>query len=84
VSLPFQQGFLAQSLNVIFNLLAPYSPTTKYLLKGKAPYGLPPCTNYFRSAPFYIEHIIYLFTKQATLMRRSTVLSLPSQLGFPA
>jgi hypothetical protein len=28
--------------------------------------------------------IIYFFTKQATLMRRSAVLSLPLQLAFPA
>ncbi len=32
---------------------------------------------------FYNENIIYLFTKQATLMRRSTVLSHPLQLVFP-
>jgi hypothetical protein len=30
-----------------------------------------------------IENIIYFFTQQATLMRRSTVLSLPLQLVFP-
>jgi hypothetical protein len=46
------------------------------LLKGKAQYSWPPCTNLFRSAPFYIENIIYRFTKQATLIRRSTVLNL--------
>jgi len=52
------------------------------LLKGKSQYGWPPCINQFRSAPFYIENIINLFynTKQATLMRRSTVLSLPPPL----
>ncbi len=33
------------------------------LLKGKAQYGWPPCTNEFRSAPFYIESIIYLFNE---------------------
>jgi hypothetical protein len=42
-------------------------------LKGKAQYG---------SAPFYVENFIYLYTKLATLMRRSTVLSLPLQLVF--
>ncbi len=31
-----------------------------------------------------MEIFIFLFTKQATLMRRSTVLSLPPQLVFPA
>jgi len=33
---------------------------------------------------FDIANIIYSLTKQATLMRRSTVLSLPLQLLFPA
>jgi hypothetical protein len=37
----------------------------------------------FRSAPFYIENITASFTKQATLMRRSTVLSLPTLVGIP-
>ena len=36
------------------------------------------------SAAFEIENSIYFFfTKQATLMRRSTVPSLPIQLVFP-
>jgi hypothetical protein len=43
-------------------------------------YSLPPCTNKFRSAPSYIENIFFI--KQPTLMRRSTVLSLPPQLVF--
>jgi hypothetical protein len=30
-------------------------------MKGKDQYGSPPCTNKFRSAPFYIDIIIYLF-----------------------
>jgi hypothetical protein len=38
----------------------------------------------FVLADSYIENIIYIFTKQATLMRRSTVLTLPLQLVFPA
>ena len=37
-----------------------------------------PCTNQL----LYIEN--YFFTKQDTFMRRSTILSLPSQLVFPA
>jgi hypothetical protein len=52
------------------------------LTEGKAQYDWPPCTK-FRSSHFDIENIIYLFTKQANLVRRSTVLSLPSQLVFP-
>ncbi len=48
------------------------------LLKGKAQYSWPPCTNLFR-----LVFIIYFLTKQATLKRRSTVLSLPFQLVFP-
>ncbi len=32
---------------------------------------------------FSIENIIFLFTKQATLMRRSTVQSLRPELAFP-
>jgi hypothetical protein len=45
-----------------------------------SPYYWPPCTSYFRLTSFSIENIIYFFTKQATLMMRSTVLSLPPQL----
>ncbi len=37
------------------------------LLKGKAQYGWPPCANYFRSATFNIENIIYLFYKTNSL-----------------
>ncbi len=58
--------------------------TSEVLPQGNAQYSWPPCTNEFRSAPLYIENSIYLFTKQATLMRRSTVLSLPPQSIFPA
>ncbi len=53
------------------------------LLKGTAQYSWPLCTNQCRSQPFHIENIVYLFTKQATLMRRSIVLRLPLQLVFP-
>jgi hypothetical protein len=35
------------------------------LLKGKAQYSWPPCTNYFGLAHFDIENIIYLYIKQA-------------------
>ncbi len=45
------------------------------LLKGKAQYGWPPYINWFRSAHFYNANIITSVSKQATLMRRSTVLS---------
>ncbi len=37
-----------------------------------------------RSAPLYIENIIYFFTKQVTLKRSFTVLCIPPQLVFPA
>jgi hypothetical protein len=37
------------------------------LLKGMAQYSLPPCTNLFRSAPFYIENIINIFDKKSYL-----------------
>ena len=46
------------------------------LTKGKALYSWPPCT-------FDTANIIYFFTNLATLVRRSTVLSLPLQLVFP-
>jgi hypothetical protein len=48
--------------------------TSEPLLKGMAKYSWSPCTYSFRSAAFYIIKIIYLFTKQAALMRRSMVL----------
>jgi hypothetical protein len=54
------------------------------LLSGKTQYSWPPCPN-FGSAQFYIKSFIFhSFTKQATSTRRSTVLSLPFQLVFPA
>ncbi len=55
-------------------------PSREPLLKGKAQYSSPPCTS---SAPFDNTNIIHFFTKQATLLRRSIVLSLPLQLVFP-
>jgi hypothetical protein len=53
------------------------------LLKVKTRNSWPPCTNYFRWAHFDIANIFYFNTKQAILMRRSTVLSRPLQLVFP-
>jgi hypothetical protein len=38
---------------------------------------------HIRSVSLDIVDIIYLFTKEATLMRRSTVLSLSLQVVFP-
>jgi hypothetical protein len=46
-------------------------------------YGWLPSTNSFRSIASYIENIIYFVTKQATLIRRATVLRIPFQQGFP-
>ncbi len=57
--------------------------TREASLKGKAQYSSPLCTNKFESAQIDIGNIIYLFIKQATLMRRSTILSLPLQSVFP-
>ncbi len=54
------------------------------LQRGKAQYSWPPSINQFSTAHFYIENIISLFTKQATSMRRLTVLSIPPQLVFLA
>ncbi len=47
--------------------LDPVGSSREVLLKGKAQYGWPPCTNQFRSAPFYIENIINLFYKTSYL-----------------
>jgi hypothetical protein len=41
------------------------------------------CTNKYRSVSFYIENVIYNFTKQASLIRRSLVLNLPLELEVP-
>ncbi len=68
----FLAHFLKSSLETLCK-----RPCRKALLKGKAQYSWPPCTNLFRSAPFYIKILFPFFTKQATLMRRSIVLSLP-------
>ncbi len=47
------------------------------LPKGKDQYGLPPCTSYFISAAFNTK--IHTHTRQASLMRRSPVLSVSFQ-----
>ncbi len=60
------------------------SSTREVLLKGKAQYSWPPCTKWFNQLLFILQILFTFFTKQATLMRRSTVLSLPPQLVFPA
>jgi hypothetical protein len=54
------------------------------LLKWKAQNNWPSCANRFRSAAFGSTNFIYFIKKQATLVRRSTILSLPLQLVFPA
>ena len=51
--------------------------------KAKAQYSLPPCSNQFRLAPFKLKILFTFFTKQATLMWRSNVLSLPLRFVFP-
>ncbi len=52
------------------------------LLKGKVQYSSPPYTNLLKSSALDIASMIRSFTKQATLTRRSTVLSPPQQLVF--
>jgi hypothetical protein len=47
--------------------------TREVLLKGKAKYGWPPCTNQFRSDPFNIENIINLFYKTSYLIEPNSV-----------
>ncbi len=44
-----------------------HTSTTEVLLRGKAQYSWPPCTNQFRSAPFYIENVMDLFYKTSYL-----------------
>jgi len=43
------------------------SYTREPLMKGKAQYSWPPCTNLLRLAPFYIENIIYICYKTSYL-----------------
>jgi hypothetical protein len=69
--------FLASSILLKFARKATARET---LLKGMTQYTWPPCTN-----KFILNIFFYLFyTNQATLMRRSTVLSHPLQLAFRA
>jgi hypothetical protein len=64
--------------------LLAYPPGREALLKGKAQYTQPPCTNRFGSATFDNANIIVYFnTKQASLKRSSIVLSLYVKLVFP-
>jgi hypothetical protein len=56
-----------------------YDQATEVLLKWMNKYSWPPCTNLH----FILKIVFTLFTKQATLMRRSIVPILPSQLIFP-
>ncbi len=54
-------------------------------MKGKDQYSWPPCTSIRSAALDIIAQIIFFFTKQVTLMRRSTVLSLhPSVSSCPS
>ncbi len=56
---------------------------TEVLLKGKAQYGWPPPSlTSLDQLVFHIENIIYLFTKQVTLMWSTTVPSHPPKLVF--
>ncbi len=51
------------------------------LTEGKAQYGWPPCANKLH---FIMKILFTWVSKQVALMRRSSVLSLPLQLVFPA
>ncbi len=55
--------------------------TKEVLLKGKAQYSWPPCTNQFWSSPFYIENIINLSYKTSYLNEEVNCTE-PSPLGF--
>jgi hypothetical protein len=50
--------------------------------EGKAQYSWSLCTNYFRWGAFDIANCIFCFTKQATLIKKSPVLSLSLKLVF--
>ncbi len=58
------------------------------LLKGKDQYSWPPCTNLFRSVPFYIENIINIFNKTSNLNEEvnctepSPSVSIPCPIGL--
>jgi hypothetical protein len=53
------------------------------LLKGKAQYSGPPCPDYFRSAGFYIENIIYLCFKTSYLNEKVKCTEPSPPVSFP-
>ncbi len=55
----------------------------KDLMKGKALYNWPPCANLFKWTVLILQ-TLFAFSKQPTLIRRSSVQSLPLRLVFPA
>jgi hypothetical protein len=67
----------------IYCLPSRNNSTMEPLLKGKTQYWWPPCTNYLDQLLLVLQTLFTFFKKQATLIRRSAVLSLPFQLVFP-
>ncbi len=63
--------------------------TKEPLLKGKAQYSWPPCTNLFRFVSFEFACIIYSFAKQVTFVEEvnrtepSPLVSVPRFLSLP-
>jgi len=55
----------------------------EFSLEGKGQYDWPPLTNKLKSAPSDEANMIWFFSKQATLTRRSTVPRFPNLLVFP-
>jgi hypothetical protein len=62
-----------------FYNIGPWSPSIYYLGQGGLTEGETGLYQLF----FILKTLFTLFNKQCTLMRRSTVLSLPPQLVFP-
>ncbi len=52
------------------------------LLKGKAQYHWLPCNNQLRSAEFILKILLTFVTKQANLLRGSTVLCFPPPVSY--
>ncbi len=77
-----KKGFIPLRSTVQPTIQYPYSRSREPLLKGKAQYSWPPYINLLRSAVFYWKYYLPFFTKQVTLVRRSTVLRIPLQLEF--
>jgi hypothetical protein len=78
----FDERHLAKKTmgTLLMQAFADYLFTTlirETLQKGKVHYSFLPYANLFRSVAFDIAIIIYFLTKQATFMKRLTVLSLP-------